>query len=174
MFPAKKSLGRVRQAGPALVNRAPRGSRPCGFDPRAHSVLLAGGTRAKGPPLCGVVITARRAGALLTGLATALAVGSRRAGVAITAPKAGAISPPPLRFGRSIHQTAIDTRTPRCKVHEYRKCGSSHRQAQKETSSSAVRDQGAQSPCPKKPSPPVTGFVEHERQLILRFKIGKS
>src|SRR5438477_328011 len=63
--------GRVRQAGPALVNRAPRGSRPDGFDPRAHIELLAGGTRAKGPPLCGVAITARRAGALLTGLATA-------------------------------------------------------------------------------------------------------
>ena len=91
---------RVRQAGPALVNRAPRGSRPCGFDPRADSELLAGGARAKGPPLCGVVITARRAGALLTGLATALAVGARRSGVAITAPKAGAILPPPLRFGR--------------------------------------------------------------------------
>jgi len=93
---------RVRQAGPALVNRAPRGSRPCGFDPRADSELLAGGARAKGPPLCGVVITARRAGALLTGLATALAVGSRRSGVVITAPKAGAIFAPPLRFGRSI------------------------------------------------------------------------
>ena len=91
--------GRVRQAGLALVNRAPKGSRPCGFDPRAHSALLAGGTRAKGPPLCGVVITARRAGALLTGLATALAVGSRRSGVAITAPTAGAILQPPLRFG---------------------------------------------------------------------------
>jgi len=65
-------------------------------------VLLAGGTRAKGPPLCGVAITARRAGALLTGLATALAVGSRRSGVVITAPKAGAIFAPPLRFGRSI------------------------------------------------------------------------
>ena len=97
--------GRVRPAGPALVNRAPRGSRPCGFDPRAHSVLLAGGTRAKGPPLCGVVITARRAGALLTGLATALAVGSRRSGVAITAPTAGAILPPPLRFGRPFAGT---------------------------------------------------------------------
>ena len=64
--------------------------------------LLAGGTRARGPPLCGVVITARRAGALLTGLATALAVGSRRSGVVITAPKAGAIFPPPLRFGVSL------------------------------------------------------------------------
>ena len=77
-------------------------SRPFGFDPRAHSVLLAGGTRAKGPPLCGVAITARRAGAVLTGLATTLAVGSRRSGVVITAPKAGAIFAPPLRFGRSI------------------------------------------------------------------------
>ena len=78
----------------------PKRSRPCGFDPRAHSVLLAGGTRAKGSPHAAIVITARRAGALLTGLATALAVGSRRSGVAIAAPKAGAIFTPPLRFGR--------------------------------------------------------------------------
>lgn len=58
-----------------------------------------------GPPLCGVVITALRAGALLTGLATALAVGYRRSGVAITAQKAGAILR--LRFA-SAASTATD------------------------------------------------------------------
>jgi hypothetical protein len=72
-------------------------SRPPGFDPRAHSVLLAGGTRAKGSPVGAIAIAARRAGALLTGLATALAVGSRRSGVAITVPKAVPSFPPPLR-----------------------------------------------------------------------------
>jgi len=97
---------RVRQAGPALVNRAPRGSRPCGFDPRADSELLAGGARAKGPPLCGVVITARRAGALLTGLATALAVGTRRSGVAITARKR--VPSFRLRFASAAHSPARD------------------------------------------------------------------
>jgi hypothetical protein len=41
-------------------------------------VSLAGSTRSKGPPSfhCGVAITARRPGALLTGLATALGPGS--------------------------------------------------------------------------------------------------
>src|SRR5580692_6239808 len=101
---------RVRQAGPALVDRAPRGSRPCGFDPRAHSVLLAGGTRAKGPPLCGVVITARRPGALLTGLATALAVGSRRSGVVITAPTSGAILQASASLRPSIRRHAMEGR----------------------------------------------------------------
>ena len=81
-----------------------------GFDPRAHSVLLAGGTRAKGPPLRGVVITAHRAGALLTGLATALAVGSRRSGVAITAPTSGAILQASASLRPSIRRYALEGR----------------------------------------------------------------
>ena len=82
-------------------------SRPYGFDPRAHLELLAGGTRAKGPPLCGVVITARRPGALLTGLATALAVGTRRSGVAITAPTSGAILQASASLRPSIRRHAV-------------------------------------------------------------------
>ena len=97
--------GRVRPVGPALVNRAPRGLGLAASILALIVELLAGGTRAKGPPLCGVVITARRAGASLTGLATALAVGSRRSGVAITAPKACTILPPPPRFGRPFAGT---------------------------------------------------------------------
>jgi hypothetical protein len=48
------------------VNRA-LGSRPCGFDPRADHVSLAGGTRTKGRLHwhCGIAITAHRAGAFL-------------------------------------------------------------------------------------------------------------
>jgi hypothetical protein len=141
------------------VNRAPRGSRPCGFDPRAHFVLLAGGTRTKGPPLCGVVITARRAGALLTGLATALAVGSRRAGVAITAPKAGAILPPPLRFGRPLIGIWTDTSVQRCERNETSMA--------RETKTSGLRGRKEQSFARSK-------AIEHERQLIFRFGIGKA
>lgn len=73
------------------MNRAPAGLGLAASILALHIELLAGGTRAKGPPLRGVAITARRAGALLTGLATALAVGSRRSGVVITAPTSGAI-----------------------------------------------------------------------------------
>ena len=107
-------------------------------------MLLAGGTRAKGPPLCGVAITARRAGALLTGLATALAVGARRSGVVITAPKAGAIFAPPLRFGRSIARSD-----------EGQHSLMVAREVRAEESSLNVR------------------FIEHERQLIIRFGVGK-
>jgi hypothetical protein len=156
------------------VNRAPRGSRPCGFDPRAHFVLLAGGTRAKGPPLCGVVITARRAGALLTGLATALAVGSRRSGVAITAPKAGAILAP-LRFGRPfagmqwtdplLHYETDAISMVRCVT-----CANVD--GSKRFNVSATR--GMNWLGRRSRSFPTVESIEHERQLIVRFGIGKS
>ena len=117
----KEVKGRVRQAGPALVNRAPRGSRPDGFDPRAHCRVARRRHSREGPPPfhSGVAITARRAGALLTGLATALAVGSHRFGVAITAPKAGAILSASASLRRPFPRTRwTDPRLPRYKTYE--------------------------------------------------------
>ena len=102
--------GRVRQSRTGSREPSPRGLGLTASILALITELLAGGTRAKGPPLRGVVITARRPGALLTGLATALAVGSRRSGVAITAPTSGAILQASASLRPSIRRYALEGR----------------------------------------------------------------
>lgn len=98
--------GRVRRAGPAFVNRAKGVSAFRVQSSRSLRCCSPEALARRARRFVAIAITARRAGALLTGLATALAVGSRRSGVAITAPKAGAILSPSAALQLSANALA--------------------------------------------------------------------
>jgi len=93
--------GRVRQSRTGSREPSPRGLGLTASILALITELLAGGTRAKGPPLRGVAITARRPGALLTGLATALAVGPPPFRRRYHCPESGC-HPSRLRFAAAV------------------------------------------------------------------------